>query len=685
MGTLANKYRPQSFDDVVEQSLVVDMLKSMCSNPEMPNRNFLLVGPAGTGKAQPLTSKVLTTSGYVEMKDVKIGTSVITSNDNVATVSEIFPQGKLDVYEIKLSDGSSIQVADNHLNEIWTKSYSSYIHNTFETKELLERYHNKEDLYIKCVKTSSLENKCDLPLDPYVLGVFVSCGYVGKFYQVYLSCKNIDTVKRVDTLLNDLYGLKLNPVSNKKENRANTRYQVVIDKSKYTDFVDGKLALAKFVNTLKELRCVISRKSRGIPDVYLNHSADVRLEVFKAILDSKFNSGKIISTASLSFANDIIYIARSFGCNSKVVTVTNSKGNIYYSCKIRFDSSFPYLSTLYPSGRLFDTMRKIESIEYVGKQECQCIMVDHPDHTYISDNFIPTHNTTNARIMANVLNDGNGSVIELDAASNNSVESVRQLVQQMKTFPVGSKWKVFVIDECHCFSSSAWQVFLKVLEESPAKSICVFCTTNPEKIPATILSRVQTFQLSKISLDGINKRLIHVLESEKSEGRNITYTEDAVNYIAKLANGGMRDSLTLLDKALAYSNDINSENLSKALGLPNYDDYFTLLGAYAKKNNEVIASIIHKVYNSGVNFVKWFEGFHSFVVNIVKYIFLQDINKTMIPSHYQNKISNYNVNHSTVCLKLANRLLSLNHELKGTQYLQEVALTYLCSTSKSDK
>lgn len=210
------------------------------------------------------------------------------------------------------------------------------------------------------------------------------------------------------------------------------------------------------------------------------------------------------------------------------------------------------------------------------------------------------------------------------------------------------------------------------------------CTTNPEKIPATILSRVQTFQLSKISLKGIHDRLKFVLDSEIAEGRKITYTDDAITYIAKLANGGMRDALTTLDKALAFSEDIKIENLELALSLPNFNDYFDLLNAIVRKNNEKIIKMINDVYNSGVNFVKWFEGFHSFLCNIVKYIFLRDISLTMIPSTYEDKISGYGPNHSAWCLQLSNKLVRLIADLKRTQYLQEYAITYLCDSSKKE-
>ncbi len=292
--------------------------------------------------------------------------------------------------------------------------------------------------------------------------------------------------------------------------------------------------------------------------------------------------------------------------------------------------------------------------------------------------------TSLAKIIANVLNEGQGEPIEIDAASYSGVDKMREIVAQAKIYPVGMKYKVFIIDEAHALSSAAWQSALLVLEESPARSVFIFATTNPEKIPATILSRVQTFQLSKISLKGIVSRLKYVIDCENNEGRGITYEESAINYIAKLASGGLRDSLTLLDKALAYSTNITSEGLVEALNLPEYDDYFALLSAYAKHDNAEITKLIHKVYNSGVNFVKWFEGFHAFIMNVVKFIFIQDIEATMIPSHYIEKVSKYGPKHSVVCLKLANKLLRLNADLKSTSYLQETALNYLCSIPRKE-
>jgi DNA polymerase-3 subunit gamma/tau len=292
-----------------------------------------------------------------------------------------------------------------------------------------------------------------------------------------------------------------------------------------------------------------------------------------------------------------------------------------------------------------------------------------------------TGKTTLAKIIANALGCSSNNIIEVDAASHSTVSETRELIQEASQYPIGSKYKCIICDECHSFSRQSWESLLVTLESQVGNTCWILCTTNPEKIPATILSRVQTFKLSKISTEVIQKRLKFILDSEIAEGRDIKYTDDALAYIARLANGGMRDAITQLDKALAFDNNITIELLETALDLPSYGDYFNLLNALVKKDNQEITEIIDTVYNSGTNFIKWFEGFHSFLCNIVKFIFLKDITKTMIPGNYLPKLQKYGEQHAFICLKLANLILNLNKELKTTQYLQEVALTYLCSTS----
>lgn len=291
-----------------------------------------------------------------------------------------------------------------------------------------------------------------------------------------------------------------------------------------------------------------------------------------------------------------------------------------------------------------------------------------------------TGKTSLARVMAHSLNGDNIEPIEVDGASDNGVDAVRNLIQQASQYPIGCKWKIIVMDECHALTPSAWAALLKTLEENPAKTIWIFCTTNPEKIPNTILSRVQVFRLSKISLDGIVNRLIYILDSEIADGRDISYTKEAVTYIAKMANGGMRDAITLTDKVLTFSNAITINAVESALNLPNFDEFFSLLSAYAKCDNATIIRIVDGAYNSGKNFVTWVEEFQSFIVNILKYIFTRNISLTMIPPQYESKLSKYDSAHANICIRLANILMEVIPRIKTTNYQQEVVYTCLCRT-----
>ena len=331
----------------------------------------------------------------------------------------------------------------------------------------------------------------------------------------------------------------------------------------------------------------------------------------------------------------------------------------------------------------FEDMTEQSHVVSLVKTMCESATL--PNRSFLFIGPAGCGKTSLSKIIARELNDNKGEPIELDAASHGSTEEIRQIVSQASQFPIGMKYKIFIIDECHSLSNTAWQVLLLPIESQIAKTIWIFCTTNPEKIPATILSRVQTFKLSKISTKGIQNRLKYVIEQENKENQGITYDEDALNYIARLSNGGMRDSLTNLDRCLAFSKNITLSNVSQALDLPDYDTYFLLLNALVKKNNEQITKIVDEVYNSGTNFVKWFEGFHSFLCNIIKYIYMKDIGITMIPSQYAEKLSGYNEAHAAICLKLSNLLIHLNKDLRTTQYQVETAITYLLAPPKITK
>lgn len=281
--------------------------------------------------------------------------------------------------------------------------------------------------------------------------------------------------------------------------------------------------------------------------------------------------------------------------------------------------------------------------------------------------------TTLSRIIASSLNGDDYDPIEIDAASNNGVDFMRDLVQESKTFSLDRKYKIITIDECHTLTNQSWQVLLKVLEECPARTVFIFCTTNPEKIPPTILGRLQIFRLSKISVEGISGRIKYILGQE-----GIKYDDDAVSLVAKLANGGMRDALSMLDRVLAYTNKVTSDCVEDALNLPSYTDFFDLLGAYAKHDNGGVTRVLDNMYHSDSNFIVWLESFHAFVVNVMKFIYIKDIGKTNIPEHYKDKLSAYSDAHAMVCIKLAGVMLQMLKDIKTSSYQLEIALSYLC-------
>lgn len=208
-------------------------------------------------------------------------------------------------------------------------------------------------------------------------------------------------------------------------------------------------------------------------------------------------------------------------------------------------------------------------------------------HGYLFTGPAGTGKTTSARIFANMINDGKGNPIEVDAASNSGVDNIRQIIEDAKRKPLDAEYKIFIVDECHSLSNGAWQALLKTLEEPPKFTIFIFCTTDPQKVPATILSRVQRYNFQKISNEGIVDRLISIIQQE-NDVSNIHYDLDAIEYIAKVSNGGMRDAITLMDKCLSLSDVLTLENVLKTIGAEDYNTFILFLTALQNKEKELL-------------------------------------------------------------------------------------------------
>ncbi len=235
--------------------------------------------------------------------------------------------------------------------------------------------------------------------------------------------------------------------------------------------------------------------------------------------------------------------------------------------------------------------------------------------------------TTTARIFANMLNKGKGVPIEMDAASHNGVDDVREIGKLASTKAVDAEYKVFIIDECHMITAQGWASFLKLIEEPPAKVVFIFCTTDPQKIPATILSRVQRFQFQKVSTKGIFHRLHHILNNEGYVGYDEDSFDDSLEYIAKLASGGMRLAIQYMEKCLAYSEELTVANVVKALNVTNYSDYIELTNFILAQNKANIIKFLDEIYASGVDFKQFLKQYVSFILDVNKTLILDDLDE----------------------------------------------------------
>lgn len=274
--------------------------------------------------------------------------------------------------------------------------------------------------------------------------------------------------------------------------------------------------------------------------------------------------------------------------------------------------------------------------------------------------------TTCARIFANEINKGLGNPIEMDAASNSGVDDVRNITQQAQTKSLDSEYKVFIIDECHSISNTGWQAFLKLIEEPPAKSIFIFCTTDPQKIPRTILSRVQRYDFTKISQKGIVDRLGYIVEEEMNDRKMVVHDE-ALEYIAKIAEGGMRDAISLMDKALAYSTELTLENVVQALGTTDYDTMFKLAKHIIFEQEKAI-ELVEEINNSGKDLKQFVKQFTQFLIDVQKYDILggkawQYINIPKL-TDYELELKEFDRNTYSVLLDLLNDFVKLNASIK---------------------
>ena len=275
-------------------------------------------------------------------------------------------------------------------------------------------------------------------------------------------------------------------------------------------------------------------------------------------------------------------------------------------------------------------------------------------HAYLFSGPRGTGKTSVAKILAktvNCQNNSNGTpcekcvvctqinnknfvdIIEIDAASNNGVDEIRELRNKINLVPSLGKYKVYIIDEVHMLTTGAFNALLKTLEEPPKHAIFILATTEPQKIPPTILSRCQRFDFKKISDKSIFFRVKQICEIEK-----INIGDEEINEIARLSDGGMRDALSLLDQVSSYSDDeITFEDIHAINGTITKKEMLELTNFIADNDLYNILRLIDKWCNDGKNLSKIIEELMLFLKNLLIYL--------EIPKYFDNDnevIKNYN-------------------------------------------
>ena len=292
------------------------------------------------------------------------------------------------------------------------------------------------------------------------------------------------------------------------------------------------------------------------------------------------------------------------------------------------------------------TFEEFAGQEHITRTLRNQIMSDRVGHAYLFNGGRGTGKTSAAKILARAVNclnpkDGepcneceickeilNGSltdVVEMDAASNNSVEDIRSIREEVNFLPTKAKYRVYIIDEVHMLSTGAFNALLKTLEEPPAHVKFILATTEPQKLPATILSRCQRFDFKKISEEDIIKRLKVICKES-----NINITEEALKTIAVLSEGGMRDAISILERCVQDGEkEIVDEKIKDLIGIPKIEFINKLTESIIDEDEEKALKTTEEVIADG-------KDLYNFLWEIIKYV------KDILVHKVQGKLNLYN-------------------------------------------
>lgn len=307
----------------------------------------------------------------------------------------------------------------------------------------------------------------------------------------------------------------------------------------------------------------------------------------------------------------------------------------------------------------FDSVKSQESIIKILKRQLE---LEQFSNVYLLCGPSGCGKTTVARIFANEVNKGKGIPIEIDAASNNGVDNIRNIINAADGRSLDSEYKIFIIDECHMLTIQSWNALLKTIEEPPKYTIFIFCTTDSQKVPDTIKNRCMRLNFTRISSEDIKSRLLYICKEE-----GYTNYEETCDYIAKTSSGQMRDAIATLEKCSSYSNDLSIKNSLKAINIISYDLLFKLINAIIDGKEEEVLNIINDLYLAGNDLRLFIDQFLEFNLDLFKYCIANNMGLTHLPQMCENDVQTATKfdGNTDYYSYVINKLFELKNCLKG--------------------